>query len=496
MKQLSELLKPWFSIDASKDRVIQGLALDSRLVQAGDLFFAYPGEKSDGRNFIQQAIQQGATAVLYESPLPLESLTAEAQKNNVLLLAAPRTLMPLSYFVGEIAARFYDYPSKKMTVVGVTGTNGKTSCTHFLAQFFTQQQNRCGVLGTVGNGIYPHLESASLTTADPITLQKKFSTFLEERARYVAMEVSSHSLIQRRVAGVQFTAAIFTNLTQDHLDYHKTMQAYAEAKSLLFSQPGLRYGIFNMDDPVGCVFAQQFKNVLSVFTYSLENKSAQIYCKAIQANSAGYEIQVVSPWGEGCLKTKLLGKFNVSNLLSVLATLGALQFSWENILEGLSQVEPPPGRMQRLGGGNQPLFVVDYAHTPDALEQVLKALREHCDGKLFCVFGCGGNRDRTKRALMGAIAERLADVVVITNDNPREENAEKIIQDILEGLTQPQNALMEADRFSAIKTAFSRTKVGDIILIAGKGHEDYQIIGTKKIHYSDAESVRKIFSEE
>ena len=393
--------------------------------------------------------------------------------------------------IEDIASTFYHEPSKKMTVIGVTGTNGKTSCTHFIAQALQKAGRTCGVIGTLGTGVWPNLTPGKYTTPDAIACHRGLAELLQQSAELVAMEVSSHGLDQARVAGVAFDTAIFTNLSRDHLDYHADMDDYAAAKSKLFSWAGLKRAIINIDDPVGERFAREFSGRYQIYTYSLMNKTLAgckpVLASRIHLNGRDMSAKISSPWGEGSLKANLLGKFNLSNLLAVLTTLCASGVSLDDALQYLHGVKNVTGRMQAFGGGKLPLVVVDYAHTPDALEQALNALREHTRGKLWCVFGCGGNRDHGKRPMMGQVAEHYSDQIVITSDNPRDEDPQSIINDIKAGLLCDWAAETELDRGSAIAHAIDCAQAGDVVLIAGKGHEDYQLVGDQRLGFSDRE---------
>lgn len=485
---ISELISEFINLDPQFDRLITGIAIDSRKINNGDLFIAYPGEAVDGREFIQAAIAKGAVAVLAEN-----ENAAIIFYENVPIIQLPN----LREKTGNIAAKFYGNPASKLTVVGITGTSGKTSCAYFLASALTSLGKKCGYIGTIGAGFPDQLQPLINTTPDPVTLQKILFEFLQNDAEAVAMEVSSIGLVQGRMHGVDFKIAVFTNLSRDHLDYHKDMESYGAAKKILFQLPKLKYAVINSDDPFGKTLLQQLSGNLQLFSYSLGGDSKNhptknsVMASRIKLGLHGIKADVISPWGEGTLKSELLGRFNLSNLLVVLSVLGIMQIPLQNALQAMAKLTTVAGRMQTLGGNKKPLVVIDYAHKPDALEQVLLTLREHCTGKLWCVFGCGGDRDRGKRPMMGQIAERLSDHLIITNDNPRTENPEQIVNDILQGLLCPWAAEVEYDRRAAIAHAINCAQPNDIILIAGKGHEDYQIIGKEKSHFSDYEEAEK-----
>jgi UDP-N-acetylmuramyl-tripeptide synthetase len=487
--KLNDLLIDTVKVEIAFDCLITGIAIDSRKVQVGDLFLAYRGEVVDGRDFIADAIAKGAVAVLCEDAIP---------KELALITKIPIIVIPnLRHRVGLIAAKFYDYPARKLTVIGVTGTNGKTSVTQFIAAALTDLGVTCGVIGTIGVGFPGKLSPLLITTPDPITLQRWLFTFEKEGAQAVVMEVSSHSLVQQRISGIDFKIAVFTNLTRDHLDYHGTMENYGTAKKMLFMQQGLQHAIINADDEFGQKLIKELKTSLQVYAYTAKDMQAEVpivKAQDIKLDIAGILAHIVTPWGKGVLKSRLIGGFNVSNLLAVLTVLGVMKVDLAAALTSIEKLKTVNGRMQTFGGDKKPLVVVDYAHTPDALEQALLVLRECCHGALWCVFGCGGDRDCGKRPIMGQIAEYYSDHIIITNDNPRAEDPQQIIDDILKGLLCPWAAEVEQDRRAAIAHAIDCAQANDVILIAGKGHEDYQIIGKEKLHFSDQEVVEKVLS--
>ena len=456
------------------------ITADSRKVQTGSVFLAYPGEYADGRQYIQHAINQGAAAVLWERDG--YQWNPQWQLPNV-------AVDSLRSEAGMIANDFYGQPSQRLWMIGVTGTNGKTSCSHWLAQALSALGRKTAIVGTLGNGFPGALSAAINTTPDPILLHGMLADYLKQGAAAAAMEVSSHGMDQGRVNGVHFDIAVLTNLSRDHLDYHGDMAAYAAAKKQLFYWDGLSCSVLNSDDELGSEIAQdllgQGKRVL---TYGLE--SGEVRGSQLRFSEQGLAMQVDAPFGQAQLQAGLLGRFNAYNLLAVLATLLASDVSLQQAVNVLTQVQPVAGRMQQLGGGNQPLVVIDYAHTPDALEKVLIALREQTKGRLLCVFGCGGNRDQGKRPLMGEVACRLADEVIVTSDNPRHENPAGIIAAIVSGMYG--NYQIERDRAAAITLAIKAAKPGDIVLVAGKGHEDYQDVAGVKYPFSDQEVVKQL----
>jgi UDP-N-acetylmuramoyl-L-alanyl-D-glutamate--2,6-diaminopimelate ligase len=466
--------------------VVAGLALDSRRVQCGDLFLALVGVQARGHEFIESAVENGATAVLYDAD-------AGAVNANCKVLCI--AVVNLAHKAGVIAERFFDEPSRELFMVGVTGTNGKTSCAQFLAQAY-HDDAPCGVIGTIGNGFYGALDVASHTTPDAVSLHRLLRQFRDQGATRVVMEVSSHGLDQGRVAGINFDVAVFTNLSRDHLDYHGDMAAYGRAKSRLFSLPGLRWAVINTDDALGRSLVDEIPAAVGMLTYgmgeSAVSRGDRIQGRLIRLDRNGLVMAVETPWGQGTISSPLLGRFNASNLLAVFGALLVSGIEFTTAVQRLQRLNTVPGRMEHFGKEGQPLVVVDYAHSPDALYQVLITLREHCAGKLWCVFGCGGNRDRGKRPLMGEVAEQNADLVVITNDNPRLEDAQAIIDDIRSGMKHSETVTVIADRAQAIAHAVQRAGVDDVVLVAGKGHEDYQQVGDVRYPFSDRVQVQSL----
>ncbi len=495
--RLSQLLAGWVDDDRLVDREITDLTLDSRQIRPGSLFLACAGISRHGLEFLPQAVDRGAAAVACE---PDQHWTPDAIKTLAETTAIP--LYPvegLSGKVSAIAGRFYGEPSHELAVMGVTGTNGKTSCSHFLAQVFGPER-LCGVIGTIGNGLPGALETASHTTPDAVRLQAQLWDLRNRGADMVAMEVSSHALDQGRAAAIRFDVALLTNLTQDHLDYHGSMEAYAAAKLRLFTECEINCAVLNMDDPFAERVCAALPRQVRIIGYSSHPDKAPatpewLRTTAVVPDAGGMSLTVESSWGEGHLNSRLLGRFNVSNLLAVLAVLLYRGTPFATALAKLSRVETVAGRMERFGGGERPLVVVDYAHTPDALEHALMALREHVGGRLVCVFGCGGDRDRGKRSLMGAIAERLADRVIVTDDNPRGEPGDRIVAEIVAGLRHPERVQVVRDRAEAIALSIREALPGDLILIAGKGHETYQLVGDEVLHFSDREQVENALRE-
>lgn len=470
---------------------ISRLSVDSRTLQPGDTFVAYPGEGADGRHFIPQAIKAGASSVLWER----QDFAWNADWNIPNLGETD-----LRAKAGFWADEAYGHPSRNMWVIGVTGTNGKTSCAHWLSQSLAASGKPTALIGTLGSGFPGRLTHTGYTTPDPITLQTQLRDFRDQGAEAIAMEVSSHGLDQGRVNGVKFDVALLTNLSRDHLDYHGDMQAYAQAKSRLFERKDLQYAVLNLDDEFGRTLAGKPAGCgVKIVGYGFENKpdncQIAVLGKNLKLGSGGLSFDVATPWGKTAIASPMLGRFNASNLLGTLAALLVSGIDLERATQALVQVRPVPGRLQSLGGGKLPVVVVDYAHTPDALEKVLLALREVASpgASLTCVFGCGGNRDKGKRPLMGRIASERADRVIVTSDNPRHEDPRQIIEQITASMKA--NFHVEEDRAAAIATAIRQAGPGDIVLIAGKGHEDYQEMAGIKYPFSDAEVANRILQE-
>jgi len=474
------------------DIPVAGLTLDSRAVQPGWVFCALRGHARHGIEFAAEAVARGAAAVIYEPPVPAAALSALA----VPLLA----IDGLGRRLSSIAGRLFAEPTPALHLIGITGTDGKTSCAHFTAQALSTAQRPAGFLGTIGYGLFGDLQTATHTTPDPIRVQALLAQMRAQGAAYAAMEVSSHALDQGRVDGVHFACAVLTNLTRDHLDYHGTVAAYAAAKARLFTELDVAARVLNADDAFGRELLQRTAARGPIaYGFGAEVMHAAggwVQGRALQLDDAGLGIDLHTHRGDATLRARVLGRFNASNLMAACAALLALGFDLDDAVERLGRVDTVPGRMECFGGGaQQPLAVVDYAHTPFALESVLGALRAHTRGRLFCVFGCGGDRDTGKRPQMGAIAERLADVVIVTSDNPRSEVPEAIIADILAGCRQRERIQAVSDRAEAIHVALTAAGPGDVVLVAGKGHEDYQIIGSERRSFSDRAELRAWFGE-
>jgi UDP-N-acetylmuramoyl-L-alanyl-D-glutamate--2,6-diaminopimelate ligase len=487
--RLGELLAGIADAGAAANLPVEGLATDSRRLNPGEVFLACQGRSYHALDHLDEALSRGASAVLWEPSPAWVEFPKSAAVVNVPVSA-------LSQCLGPIASRYYDNPAQSMTVVGITGTDGKTSVSQLLAQALDQEAAPCGVIGTLGCGRPGALIPGLHTTPDALTLQRTLAELRDAGARWISMEVSSHALDQGRVNGTAIDYAVLTNLSRDHLDYHGDMQSYAQAKRRLFEVPGLDTAILNIDDAFGRELVAQLRAQTRVLGYGLGD-AAGLDCEAVLADRLepgprGLRARVRTPWGSGELESRLLGRFNLQNLLAVLTTLLAIGIELTEALLRLRELHAVPGRMEVVPADpGSPLAVVDYAHTPAALTQVLEALREHCAGRLWCVFGCGGDRDRGKRALMADAAERLSDRIVVTDDNPRTEDPERIVQDILAGLGRPEQARVERDRGRAISLALGEAGPEDVVLIAGKGHEEVQIVGTECRPFSDREQVER-----
>lgn len=468
-----------FSAAALEKLGIRRLELDSRKVRPGDTFVAIRGTSRDGRDFIPEAIANGAASVLWDSE------DYESKTN----LAVPNLgIAELRSNLGAVASHVLGNPSSRLWVIGVTGTNGKTSCSQWIASALTKLDKKCGVVGTLGTGFPGALIPGANTTPDAVALHSKLAGFVDQGARAVAMEVSSHALVQHRVNAVEFDLALFTNLTQDHLDYHGTLSDYRAAKARLFDFPTLKAAALNLDDAFGReLYRRLARPRLDVLGYGFSAGCA-VLARDLRQNEAGVAFEVTTPWGTAEMVSPVPGRFNAYNLLATMSALLLSEVSLDRAVGAVQQIEAVPGRMQKLGGGAAPTVIVDYAHTPDALQNVLSTLRETSARALICVFGCGGDRDRAKRPLMGEIASRLADQVVITSDNPRNEDPFEIIADITTGTSGAPQVI--ADRRTAIEAAVAAAQQHDVVLIAGKGHETYQEVRGVKLPFDDVEVAR------
>lgn len=488
---LADLMPSLAAVDWARSCAVDALALDSREVESGALWLALQGGRQHALEHLEDARRRGVVAVLAEPAGDWDRERIAGLNRGIPVIAVPG----LRRQAGEIAARFFGQAAMAMRIAGVTGTNGKTSVAHFLAQALGSRVPT-GVIGTVGNGFPNKLEPASHTTPDAVQLHSMLADLFRQGARAVAMEVSSHALAQARVAGVPFHTAVFTNLSRDHQDYHGSMQAYADAKARLFEGAGLSMAVINTDDPVGVNLAAKVRS--RIFTVAVGGSSQVVrqgdrylLLENIEARPDGLRLAVQSSWGGGELQTRLLGRFNAYNLALALAVLLAWDMPFSEALRAVGRVEPVEGRMMMFFAKGSPRVVVDFAHSPDALEQVLSGLRDHVAGRLICVFGCGGDRDPGKRPQMGEVASRLADSVVITDDNPRSEVPQQIVNDILDGINDRSAVSVEHDRAEAIARSVAGARPNDLVLIAGKGHETYQEVAGERLPFSDIQQVRQ-----
>ena len=488
---LSSLLGGIADVPSSNDVAIFSMTQDSREVEVGCLFVALKGVQQHGMEYAERAEMLGAVAVVFESDESLEPVETNIPQFEI---------ADLRESLGMIADRFYSSPSQSLQMVGITGTDGKTSVSHFMAQAI----NNCAVIGTLGLGLLDDLEVATHTTPDVINVHKSLAAMKEQGIATVAMEVSSHALDQGRVAGVAFDVAVLTNLSRDHLDYHKTVEAYADAKEKLFHWSNLKAVVLNLDDEFGRKVAKKVSQTQTVVGYGV-GKAENYPAGSLMAIDTKFTVNgicAVVQYGsqKGQLAVSVLGRFNLSNLLASLGAMLGLGIAFNDAVSQLNKVQTVAGRMEKVGGvlSDSILTVVDFAHTPNALESVLKALREHLGNEasnLICVFGCGGDRDAGKRPLMAAVAEKYANVVIATDDNPRTESPELIMQDIVAGFENKEAVIVEHDRSVAIYKALKRAKSGDAVLIAGKGHETGQILATGTIPFNDREQVKQALQE-
>ncbi len=494
MQAMLNSLLPGYHLPAI---AVNGIEYDSRKVKSGDLFLATIGDQADGRRFVDD-IAGKAAAVLCESPYqPVHENDFEVSD--------------LSAHKGTIASRFYQEPSETLKIIAVTGTNGKTSVSHYVAQALSLLQQPCGVVGTLGAGLNSDLEDVGMTTPDAVDLQRMLFEMKGKGANAVCLEASSHGLVQGRLNGTKIETAIFTNISRDHLDYHNDFDHYKEAKERLFKWPGLKHAVINLDDEFGEALANRIttqlemsdqqidkrsvSNVTNCITFSMQRSEADVYCKSVEYRKTGISASIVYQGETLPLVSKLLGGFNLSNLLAVVSTLLVEDVSLKQALRAVEQLNNVKGRMDLLAFDGQPTVVIDYAHTPDALQKALVATRQHAGGEVYCVMGCGGDRDKGKRPQMGAVAGRIADHAFVTSDNPRTENPSDIVADIVAGVAPNTKVTVEVDRATAIALALNKAKPNDLVLIAGKGHEPYQEVNGQKLPYSDYLVVEQYFSE-
>ena len=460
------------------DIPVMGISSDSRRLKSGFLFLACKGAASHGLDYLQEARRAGVCAVAWDTS------TADAPADSGVPTIAVENL---GTKLGEIANRFYSNPSSNLKTIGITGTNGKTTVAWLIAQCLHQLGERCGYVGTLGFGIDELQAAEGMTTPAVLELHGHLADFVEQDATHAALEVSSHALSQGRLDGVDFDTVLFTNLTRDHLDYHGDMRSYFESKARLFLAHSPNTKIINLDSEFGAELAARCgQDVVTVSTHfdRVANGRSHVFARSVVANEQGSDINFTSSWGDGQFKLPLPGDFNVANAAIVLAYLLTLGTDLKRACDLLQRVEAPPGRMQRVARTGTAIYV-DYAHTPNAIESALRALRPHCRGKLWCLFGCGGDRDTGKRPLMGKLAERLADNVIVTSDNPRNENPQEIIDQILVGFSKAEAVTVIEERSAAIAWTVANAGPADVVLIAGKGHEDYQEVAGDFHPFSD-----------
>jgi UDP-N-acetylmuramoyl-L-alanyl-D-glutamate--2,6-diaminopimelate ligase len=468
---------------------VTGLSTNSHACKPGELFIGMPGTRVDGGEFWAGAIAAGAiAAVISQTAAEKAALQNSGYSPAACLIPLPD--MPQA--CAQIATAFYGYPSQRLHLIGVTGTNGKTTITHLIEFLLNRVGKPTTLLGTLYTRWPGYQQTAVHTTPFAVELQGQLAQAIAARCEYGVMEVSSHALAQGRVLGCSFDVAVFTNLTQDHLDFHRDMEDYFEAKALLFNPNYLRgHAVINLDDPYGRRLIQQLEDH-RVWSYSTQDTSANLWTSNLTYASDSVSGVLHTPMGERSFRSPLVGQFNLANLLAAVGAVLRLGMDLDAVVAALPEFGGVPGRMEQVQlSQHQDISVlVDYAHTPDSLENLLRAARPFIQGSMICVFGCGGDRDRTKRPKMGKIAADLADRVVVTSDNPRTEDPQQILQDILEGISAEVNPTVISDRATAIRTAILHAQPGDGVLIAGKGHEDYQILGTEKIHFDDREQAR------
>lgn len=484
---LKEILKDFSVVEFLPDVEVSGITLDSRKVKPGFIFVAIEGRFDHGLAYAEAAVERGAVAILCDADFDQYCQQILAKLMTKIMCVPVKNLQRK---LAGIAARYYQYPKSEMGVIGVTGTDGKTSVTHFIAQALNTKSTPAAVIGTLGNGLVDRVEESSHTTPDVISVHEMLSGFYRSGADSVAMEVSSHGLDQGRVNEVEFEMAILTNLSRDHLDYHGDIDSYRKAKKKLFTESISHCQILNIDDDFGVELFETLKQGESVWLYGLDinkvTQSSHYACaENIVTHAQGMTFSLKSSAGSAEVKLALIGGFNVYNALACCCVLLQRGLKLADVVARLEKLHTVAGRMELIRRPEKPSVVIDYAHTPEALTQALENVRKHTKGKLVCVFGCGGDRDAGKRPLMAAAAERLSDVVIVTNDNPRNESAEQIIDDIRQGFKKESGVVIEPERARAIEQAISMSTKDDVVLLAGKGHEEYQLIGNQKIPFSD-----------
>ena len=489
---LTELLTGYVTRDPVPDIDIVDITSNSRAMRQGSLFIALRGINSQGIDFAIDAVKSGAVAVMYDA------LDEYCVQRMALLSKQVQThwigIEGLDRVNGEIVSRFYGDPGRYLKIIGITGTDGKTSVTHLIAQALTQLGKSVASIGTLGYGIGSELDSASHTTPDAVTLQSYLHQFHQQKCDYVIMEVSSHALQQYRVSGCHFDIAVLTNLGRDHLDYHQDIDQYASAKARLFREFDLTARVLNTDDEFGRQLSEEFDSggmIRYSASPSAKKRDAEVYLLKSEVTEQGLDVHVATPIGDIHASTALMGQFNIDNIIACISSLVASGLELPQVQWAVTGLQPIPGRMEKFSGGtNRATAVIDFAHTEQALRACLTTSRDHTSGQLWCIFGCGGDRDPGKREGMGRAAEELADRIIITDDNPRTENPQQIVSDIRKGLRHPDKACVLHDRQAAIHFALSEAKVGDLVVIAGKGHEAEQIIGHQRFPFSDRQVVQ------
>lgn len=491
---LDDLLEPHCS-DAVPALPVSGVCLDSRLIEAGDVYLAVAGATTHGMRFAKAAVASGAVAVLVSGAAKVDhvDIVQELLKAGCPVIE----VSDLDSLSADIASRFYGAPDQSLTLIAVTGTDGKTSVCRFIAQAFAAANKSCGYIGTLGWGLGAELQSTELTTPDAVTIRRMLAKMRDQGAQLVALEASSHGIAEGRLDGLSFDVAVLTNFGRDHLDYHKTLDAYRAAKSQLFTWNGLRAVVLNGCDDLGqTLLANSKLDRYAYFdcangqarSFHSDDSMVSVSANSVEISDTGLEFTLIEGESDGVVKTALLGRFNVDNLLACYASLRSCGIAANEARHCISLVTPVTGRMERFGGANHPTVVVDFSHTPQALGVAIESARVHCNGRLWVVFGCGGDRDPGKRAPMAAAAE-AADRVVLTNDNPRTEKSQAIFDDVMAGFQNAAQVTVIADRATAIASTIGQAAVDDLILIAGKGHEEYQIIGTTRHAFSDRQQV-------
>ena len=495
---LSQLLKDVCASEFLPDVEVRGLALDSRQVEPGYVFVAMEGHFEHGLAYAEAAIARGAIAVLCDAQY-------DQYCQQILAKISTRTVcVPIKYLpikLSQLANAFYDYPSEKLFVSGVTGTDGKTTVSHFIAQSMQSTESAAALIGTLGNGLINQLDRSTQTTPDLLSLQRMLAEYVDAGASSVSMEVSSHGLDQNRVDGISFDVAILTNFSRDHLDYHGDLESYKQAKKKLFTGHASKALVLNADDGLGQALYQQLAGEKPVWLYGMNKDRVNVselyaYATQLETHRDGMKFMLHSSQGSAEITTGLIGDFNVYNMLACFCVLLQSGLNFNLAVKRIEKLNTVPGRMEMIAQAGKPVVVIDYAHTPEALSQVLKNIRKHTNGKVICVFGCGGDRDAGKRPIMAQVAEHNADLVILTSDNPRNEDPAQIIDEVQLGISDQLKLIVEADRARAIEQAINMASADDLVLIAGKGHEDYQIIGNKKIPFSDRAQAMKSLGDE